>query len=117
MPHLKIEISENLGEKAEASILATTLHEAAGTCPGIDLNRIKTRITHHQSVLIGSNSSSQKMIHAEFAILSGRDLETKKKYAAILSESIRTFCEENKLKDVSITVEIRDMDRDTYFRN
>ena len=110
MPHIIVEYSKNLEEQIDIPNMLSGIHGAlAGE--GIDQSRIKTRGHAIDHAVVGDQGANGSMAHTTLLLLEGRDIPTKKQYGdaihAVLSKTVPQDC--------SITLEIRDMVKDTYY--
>jgi 5-carboxymethyl-2-hydroxymuconate isomerase len=117
MPHLTIEYSENLKSKIDADLLLKTLHDTTRKCAGIDMDRVKSRLLMHHKVLSGDQGVEVSMIHLTFAILEGRALELRKEYSNLFHEALLHFVSVAKLPSVSLSIEVREMNKECYRRS
>ncbi len=113
MPHITIEYSKNLGDIIEISNLVLEAHDALAE-QGIDKERIKTRGVPCKYVAVGDHGSHGHMLHATLLLLEGRDVETKRKYGDAIHAVMHKYVE-GVVQHCSITLEIRDMVKDTYY--
>ena len=112
MPHAVIEYSENL---TDAMIESRT--DLVGLVHGVmmgsglfELSAIKTRAYGVDNWMVGEKGPDGKFIHVAVSLLSGRTLEQKQN----LSETLGKALSKQVPQADSVTVEIRDMDKDTY---
>lgn len=108
MPHIIVEYSHTLEHKVPA--LLSDLHEQLAGL-GVDMARIKTRGISIDHAQVGSEGAGGAMAHCTLLLLKGRDLETKKKYGQALHDLMRAELPPR----AAVTLEIREMDNDTYF--
>lgn len=113
MPHIILEYSKNLGEIIEVSDLAVSMHNALSDA-GIDKSRIKTRAVSCNYVVVGDVGAHGHMLHASLLLLEGRDDTTKKKYGEALIQVMKRAVE-GRVAACSVTLEVRDMKKETYF--
>ncbi len=113
MPHIIVEYSKNLGDIIEISNLVHDLHQALAD-EGIDIARIKTRAVRCNYVAVGDFGSHGHMLHATLLLLEGRDKATKKKYGDALHNKLQASVD-GVVKHCATTLEIRDMDKDSYY--
>tara|TARA_R110002072_G_scaffold155726_8_gene306180 strand:+ start:1137 stop:1481 length:345 start_codon:yes stop_codon:yes gene_type:complete len=113
MPHLIVEYSKNIGDIVEIANLIIDMHNTLAD-QGIDKSRIKTRAIACNYVCIGDHGSHGHMIHARLLLLEGRDVATKKKYGDALHAKMHEYVD-GVVQHCSTTLEIRDMDKDTYY--
>ena len=113
MPHVIVEYSKNLGDIINISKLVYDLHEALAA-QGVDKSRIKTRAIECNYVSVGDQDSRGHMLHATLLLLEGRDNTTKKQYGDVLHSMMKGYVGDV-VKHCSVTLEIRDMVKDTYY--
>tara|TARA_R110001592_G_scaffold3525_28_gene20175 strand:+ start:15368 stop:15712 length:345 start_codon:yes stop_codon:yes gene_type:complete len=113
MPHIIVEYSRNLSEIIEISDLVIKLHDTLSAA-GIDKERIKTRAIACSYVAVGDYERHGHMLHATLLLLEGRDTETKQKYGEGLHAAMKSMVE-GVVRNCAVTLEIRDMDKDTYY--
>lgn len=113
MPHIIVEYSKSLEKQINLPDMLANMHQAlAGQ--GIDQSRIKTRAIAIDHAVIGEIGENGAMLHATLLLLEGRDLTTKKIYGdAIHAVMLETVSSQS--IQCAVTMEIRDMDRDTYY--
>ncbi len=113
MPHIIVEYSNNIGDIIDISHLVVELHDALAE-QGVEKARIKTRAFGCDYVAVGDHGSHGHMIHATLLLLEGRDAITKKKYGDALHGVIKRRVK-GVVKSCAVTLEIRDMDTDSYY--
>jgi len=113
MPHIIIEYSKNIGDIVCMANLVEDLHNALAE-QGIDKARIKTRASACDYVIVGDHGSHGHMLHTTLLLLEGRDTETKKKYGDALHAQMHEYVD-GVVQHCSITLEVRDMNKDTYY--
>tara|TARA_B100001989_G_C24546209_1_gene470967 strand:+ start:3066 stop:3410 length:345 start_codon:yes stop_codon:yes gene_type:complete len=113
MPHIIVEYSKNLEELFDLPDMLIDMHEAlAGK--GIEKTRIKTRGISIDHAIVGDTGHEGAMMHCTLLLLEGRDIETKKDYGDALHH-VMSHKVANIIDHCAVTLEIRDMDRDTYY--
>ncbi|MGF1701464.1 5-carboxymethyl-2-hydroxymuconate Delta-isomerase [Photobacterium makurazakiensis] len=108
MPHCIIEYSQNIESQTSPFSLVNAVSEGASLSGLFDGPDIKTRAIPYQYYQVGSEQSD--FVHVSVRILCGRDHEQK----AHLSDHVLKGLVALGLTDVSLTVEIIDIDKDTY---
>jgi len=108
MPHIIIEYPQQSVSEDLLPAILQAVHEAVVTSGLFDASHIKTRAYPMQ--FYTNAGSDQPYIHTMARIKSGRNSEQKKQ----LSEVILAAIGEQKLAVSVATVEIIDMDRDSY---
>ena len=108
MPHIIIEYAEQLASEAEIETILRVVHQATVDSGLFQANHIKTRAYPFRQF---SNAGGRNpYIHVQARIKSGRDAENKKQ----LGEAILAGLSSLNSNASVMTVEIIDMDRDSY---
>lgn len=108
MPHLLLEYSKNLTTHVYDTELLKQLHKTVETSGIFDNSSLKSRSYGYDEVYITGNNES--FLHITLTMLSGRTIETRK----ALSESIFKITKALVPYTDKISVEIREMDTETY---
>jgi len=108
MPHCIIECSENIGEKSDLNELIKRAYQGILNSNLFEKQDIKTRLLVFENYQIGDKRTD--FIHITIKILSGRTIEQKKK----LSKSILTEFENINIKPLSITIEVMEIETQSY---
>ncbi len=108
MPHCIIEYSKDLEGKIEPSALISAVHKGAVASELFDESHIKTRTRSYVNYQTGTGDNA--FIHVTASILSGRTVEQKKS----LSNSILAQLENLAISAVIMTVQICDIETETY---
>lgn len=106
MPHIIVEHSDTL----DLSSLLPKLHLALAD-QGVDQSRIKTRAIPLHNAIVGTQGPAGQMVHITLLLLEGRDIETRQKYGQAVYDVLKNAS----LGSASLTLEVRDMVKDTYF--
>jgi len=116
MPHLLVEYSANLADLPEQQML-TELVTTVCAHPTInDEFDVKGRITKSQQFVIGTAGGSRGFIHAELRLMAGRAPEIKKELSDRIAAVLRRLTPHPEGMLVQVSVEIADMDRDSYHK-
>ena len=114
MPHAVIEYSGNLTyDFIEHDIdLVDIVHGLMMNSELFDLNAIKTRSICMDNWMVGEKGQDGTFVHVTVSLLTGRTVEQRQK----LSDDMIAALGEYLPKDIidQITVEIREMDKETY---
>lgn len=113
MPHIIVEYSKNIEALFDLSEMLIDMHEALVE-KGIEKSRIKTRGVSLDHSIVGDTGREGAMLHCTLLLLEGRDIETKRIYGDALHH-IMVHKVTNILDHCSVTLDIREMDRDTYY--
>lgn len=112
MPHIIIEYSQSLGDILDVPKLVVDMHDTLAA-QGIDKGRIKTCAMPCVAA-VGDLGLDGHMIHTTLLLLEGRDVPTKRQYGDALQETVSSFVKD-KLQHCAVTLEVRDMVKDTYY--
>ena len=110
MPHCIIEYSKDLESSVKPLVLINAVHKGAVESKLFDESHIKTRTCSYEDYKVGTSSNA--FVHVTASILTGRTVEQK----AELSEKILTELESLQLSLVVITVQICDIETESYFK-
>ncbi|GAA3935849.1 5-carboxymethyl-2-hydroxymuconate Delta-isomerase [Litoribacillus peritrichatus] len=108
MPHCIVEYSSDLMPETAPTQMMEAVLKGALNSALFDRKDIKLRAMSYETYLGGHDS--QRFIHVELKILSGRNNEQK----VILTESVLNQLRGLNLSDISISVEVTDTDKDSY---
>ena len=115
MPHITLEYSQNLIAQVDVPQLLTDLHHALAAQPDVDLKKVKTRaLVLANSVIKDRAHNEGQMLHVTVAVLQGRSVALRKQYGQALYD-ILLAAKPQAFPDCAVTLEVREMDRDTYF--
>lgn len=116
MPHCIIDYSTKLTQDITTNELMSQVFTAAVKSELFSTSDIKVRANAFNDYYLGeiaqNNDSQARFIHVCCKILSGRTLLQRQQLAKLIVESLTTL----KLNDVSISVEIVDMERESYIK-
>ena len=114
MPHIIVEYSRHLEGIIKISDLVQELHQALAA-QGIDKARIRSRARVCDYASVGDLGLHGHMLHTMLLLLEGRDVKEKRKYGDALYEILEKSVA-GKVKNCAVSLEIRDMDKDTYYQ-
>jgi len=117
MPHFVLEYSDNIMEEVDFKDFFRKLHTLLVDAGPFNLSDIKSRAVRHQQFYVANGEESNAFVHLALSIFKGRDLSIRqaageKILAFLKGEFARSFEELN----CSYTVEIKEMDKETYFK-
>ncbi|MBW2408445.1 MAG: 5-carboxymethyl-2-hydroxymuconate Delta-isomerase [Deltaproteobacteria bacterium] len=117
MPHFILEYSDNLLEKMDHRRLFQDLHRLLVENGPFRLSDIKSRAVAHRDFYISDGDDANAFIHLTLSIFKGRapDIQHRvgNKLLAFLENEFARSCAGLKC---SITVEIKEINTDTYFK-
>ena len=111
MPHIIVEYPESTISDQEVAMMLRVVHESAAASDLFEKSHIRTRAYPFKKYTHGASDKSY--IHIQARIKSGRDSNQKK----ILSSRILQGVTSLDLPVSVITVEIIDMDRESYSKH
>jgi threonine dehydratase len=115
MPHLVLEYTGNLALDVQPTLLK--LNQALVASGHFDENAIKARAVRLDDYLVGTAADAKRAFVAlRLSILTGRTLEEKKQVADLLGAAIQKDQSWPAQTQVQITVDVVDMQRETYFK-
>jgi len=112
MPHIIIEYSQNIEASIDMPALLAQTHDILAA-QGIDRARIKTRGIAVSHAVVGNDGANGAMAHITLLLLEGRDTPTKQQYGTSIHEHVKGVIIQS-IPDAKVTLEVRDMDKDTY---
>jgi 5-carboxymethyl-2-hydroxymuconate isomerase len=108
VPHIIVEYAQILASDAEVDAMLLAVHQSIANSGLFKANQIKTRAYPFRGFTNAGGASPY--IHVQARIKSGRDADNKKR----LGEEILSGLSTLNIPASVITVEIIDMDRDSY---
>jgi 5-carboxymethyl-2-hydroxymuconate isomerase len=113
MPHLILEYSANVADRADLQAVFASLHAALSSL-GIALDDCKSRAYRCESYRVGTGAPDRAFVHLTLALLDSRPAETHRAAGERALQILRdAFTTEH---DCDVTVEVRPMRRDGYFK-
>ncbi|WP_066015023.1 5-carboxymethyl-2-hydroxymuconate Delta-isomerase [Endozoicomonas atrinae] len=111
MPHCVIEYSRPLEAVVSPQTLMESVHQGAVSSGLFDESAIKVRALPYDHFRVAADAEQgMRFIHVTARILSGRSLEQKQGLSDVLLNAIG----EIPINNVSVTVEVVDMEREVY---
>ncbi len=108
MPHIIVEYQEDLADDAKIDALLRTIHQSVSDSGLFKADQIKTRAYPFRTFTNAGGSSPY--IHIQARIKLGRDADNKKRLGEVILSGLSRL----NIPASVITVEIIDMDRDSY---
>lgn len=117
MPQITLEYTDNVGAPDDLDGLFAELHRILSEVGGIRIENCKSRAVALRDYRVGEGEKAGAFVHLEVAILDGRSLELRQKLGGemlgALEAAFRTASDD---LDLQITVEVREMPKDLYFK-
>lgn len=114
MPHTTVEYSGALADAFDRPGFAKDLHSAIVSIAGGRAGGCKTRFVRRDEMYIADGAPHYAMIHIEISVLSGRTPEVKRELNEAVLELARRHTVATPQLEVQMSVDLRDLDRDTY---
>lgn len=111
MPHCILEYAKPLAAKLDSMRLVEAVYQGAFNSGLFEGPDIKTRAIAYDDYLTGTDKTS--FIHVTVKILSGRTEEQKQRLSSEVIKTLMALA----LSDISITVEIVDIDSASYAKH
>jgi len=108
VPHIIVEYSEKLLDDTAVVTMLNTIHRSISDSGLFKANQIKTRAYPFKEFT--NAGESVPYIHIQARIKSGRDADNKKRFGEVILAGFETL----DIHASVITVEVIDMDRDSY---
>ncbi|MDX9830619.1 MAG: 5-carboxymethyl-2-hydroxymuconate Delta-isomerase [Anaerolineae bacterium] len=116
MPHLVLEYSDNVTQQVDWSALFSSLHQAVAGV-GAPLQNCKSRAIRHEAYHVADGRPGGAFVHLTIGLLAGRTDEVKaaltRRCLELLAETFRPSLGS---LDLQISVELRDLHRESYQR-
>jgi 5-carboxymethyl-2-hydroxymuconate isomerase len=117
MPHFILEYSDNILEDVQPEDVFQKLHELLVENGPFKLSAIKSRAVAHKDYYVSDGNESNAFVHLTLSIFKGRDLSVRQTVGNLLLELLKKeFDRSYQQLRCSITVEIREINTDTYFK-
>ena len=117
MPHFVLEYSDNILEEVDFKDFFERLHTLLVENGPFNLSAIKSRAIRHQQFSVADGKESNAFVHLTLSIFKGRDLSIRQAVGEkILSFLKGEFARSFEKLNCSYTVEIKEIDKDTYFK-
>jgi 5-carboxymethyl-2-hydroxymuconate isomerase len=118
MPQITLEHTANLQPDGTWDDLLGQLHDQIAGLAGIDVDSCKSRVLSLSTYRVGDGAQNKAFAHLTIRIFAGRSPAVKTELGraglALLERYLGTTSD---TLDVQLTVEIRNIDREAYFKN
>ncbi len=116
MPHLVIEHSANLGTLPVGELLPALNRSVTASTAILDEADLKTRVVAVDTFRIGNQGDGRAFVHAQLRLMAGRTPEAKRDLAERIAAALRAAVPRPAGLEVQLSVEVVDMDRDSYVK-
>jgi 5-carboxymethyl-2-hydroxymuconate isomerase len=117
MPHFVLELSDNVLEKPDFKEVFKRLHTLLVENGPFHLEDIKSRAVVHANYVVADGDEQNGFVHLVLSIFKGRDLTLRQTLGEkLLSFLKQEFARSYEALNCSITVDIVEIERETYFK-
>jgi 5-carboxymethyl-2-hydroxymuconate isomerase len=117
MPHVILEYSGNIVEKADFQPLWARLHPVIVAIAGCRIEDVKSRSSRREAFRVGNGEPAFAFVHLTIRLLEGRDAEALNRLGLGVMEVLREFFAATiDQRKCDVTVELTFIRRDCYFR-
>jgi len=115
MPHCVVEYSDNIPDGFQHRDFFKKLHQLMIETGEFKLERIKSRFISHGNYYLGDGNKENCFIYLQISILTGRSTSLRQKLSKEALDLLKEFFPKAiKSQKCSMTVDIREMDRETH---
>ncbi|MEQ1821377.1 MAG: hypothetical protein ABL949_02590 [Fimbriimonadaceae bacterium] len=116
MPHIQIRATRNIIPSLDVRALLANLVLELSACESIEPAAIKCLLVPIDEWVMGEGAP-EGFVHCEVSLLSGRSTELRKQVSMRMFEVLGTrLADQVSNRTVGVTVEIREMDKETYLK-
>jgi 5-carboxymethyl-2-hydroxymuconate isomerase len=116
MPQITLEYSHNIGQIPYANLF-TELHQCLAEVAGVPVEHCKSRAICHEQVVIGRGEAANAFAHLTIGFYAGRSAALKQEVGhRALALLRRHLVPTSTALALQLTVELREFQRDDYFR-
>lgn len=108
MPHIIVEYPEQMDKDIQVDVMLNTIHHSIAGSGLFKADQIKTRAYAFRAFT--NAGGSEPYIHIQARIKSGRDVANKKQLGEVILKGLSVLA----ISASVITVEVIDMERDSY---
>jgi 5-carboxymethyl-2-hydroxymuconate isomerase len=117
MPHFILEYSENILEQVDTRDVFKRLHALLIENGPFNLTDIKSRAIMYKEFYVADGNASNAFVHLTLSIFKGRNLSLRQAVGKLLLEFLQNeFARSYQELNCSITVDMKEIDTDTYFK-
>lgn len=117
MPHCIIEYSSNVKDSVNFPEFFKRLHELLASSSDIQLDQLKSRWLRREDYFIGDGSPQNAFVYLQISLMTGRTLELRKQLGQSALDLLASYFPRTQAElSCSMTVEMREMERETHFK-
>lgn len=118
MPHLTLEYTSNLRDKAPDAELLLRLHRVLESVAGVRIDNCKSRWREVERWAIGKGEHESAFVHLDIRVFDGRPEEVRRTVGVAALDILRSqFLPAPEGVELQITVEVREIRRSLYFKH
>ncbi len=118
MPQISLEYSSNITQKVESALLLGEITSVISAAAEIPVGNFKSRLLRREEYLVGEGDERDAFVHLDVGIFSGRTLDVKRRIGEDCIEYLEEYFSLSAGElSLQITVEIRDMEKEAYFKS
>ena len=118
MPQIRMEYSSNITQKVDSAVILAELVSVISAAAEIPVEHFKSRLLRREEYLVGEGGERDAFVHLEVGIFSGRILDVKRRIGEDCIEYLEEYFSPSAGElSLQITVEIRDMEKEAYFKS
>ena len=118
MPQITLEYTANISRAIQPHELLGGIHEIVSRVAGLPIGNCKSRAVVIDAFRVGTGEPGGAFVHATVRILAGRPPGIKEELGrSVLSLLKQQLDAVRPDRDLQITVEVRDIERGTYFKD
>jgi 5-carboxymethyl-2-hydroxymuconate isomerase len=117
MPQITLQYTDNINQNLDFDELFLEVHTTVSEIAGIAIANCKSRTMKLERYYVARGEAKHAFVHLDIAVLEGRSVELKQEMGSkILDILTKYYAPSIDAVDLQLTVEIRDISRDFYFK-
>ncbi|MGI9666395.1 MAG: 5-carboxymethyl-2-hydroxymuconate Delta-isomerase [Acidimicrobiia bacterium] len=118
MPHVTLDHSEDLDSVADTRRVFERIHRILVDVAGAGPSNVKSRKLVSTDSFVGSGDPTNAFIHLDVRLMEGRSETTKRDVStACLAVLVEEYQVESSPRNIQVTVDVTDLDRETYAKH
>jgi 5-carboxymethyl-2-hydroxymuconate isomerase len=116
MPHIRVELSANVARPGRLKPFLAELARKLGEFESVEPRAVKAYLNVREHFAMNPEGPAG-FAHLEVSLLRGRPLELRQQISEVMRQLVTQEFEEKVAQgEIAVTIEIREMDSDTYLR-
>ena len=118
MPQLVLEYSSNVRQEIDGRILLGEISSIVSAAGDIPIEHFKSRLVRRDAYVVGEGGGKDAFVHLEVGVFSGKPADVKRRIGEDCVEYLEEYFSPSADElSLQITVEIREMDKEGYFKS